>query len=198
MSSLASDFRMDTDVVEEVSDEEGSHVSDDVRGIPVTKGFSTSIQGNSSPIEFVESTHDDDANTSVDVDNEPVVIEAKTDVGGIVTLASVIAKRDEDYGDDYNGVKNEKFRDGQIHPGLRPRLQNIPALSKGVAEALSLFHYTAGKLPGGSWDLHFPKVDGKAGIERVVKNCKNESIFWDCVAQQVTQNRSEFFFSATF
>ena len=122
MSSSADDVRMDTDVVEEATDEEDNHVFDDVRGILVTKGFSTSIHGNSSPIEFSESTHDEDVNTLGDVDNEPEVIEAKTNVGGIVTLASVVAKRDEDYGDDYNGVKKDKFRDGQIHLGLRPRL----------------------------------------------------------------------------
>jgi hypothetical protein len=101
------------------------------------------------------------------------------------TLSAIIARRDEEYGNDYNGVKNDKFRDGGTHPGQRPRLQNIPSLSRGVAEALSMFCYTAGKLPGGSWNLHFPKQDGKPGIDRVVKNCKNESIFWDCVAQQV-------------
>ena len=70
MSSLEDVVRMDTDVVEEATGEEDIHVSYDVRGIPVTKGFSTSIQGNSSPIEFVESTYDEDVNTSVDVDNE--------------------------------------------------------------------------------------------------------------------------------
>ena len=109
MSSLVDDVRMDTDVVEEATDEEDNHVCDDVHGIPVTKGFSTLIEGNSCPIEFAESTHDEDVNTSVDVDNEPVVIEAKTHVGGIVTLASVIAKRDEDYGDDNNGVKKREI-----------------------------------------------------------------------------------------
>jgi hypothetical protein len=64
-----------------------------------------------------------------------VVIKANAYVGIAVTLSNIIAKRDKDYGDNYIGVKNEKFRDGQIHLGQRPQLQNIHTFSKGVAEA---------------------------------------------------------------
>jgi hypothetical protein len=46
MSSLADDFRMDTTVLDEIDDEEDIHVSADARGIPITKVFSVSIQGN--------------------------------------------------------------------------------------------------------------------------------------------------------
>jgi hypothetical protein len=81
MSSLADDLKMHTAVADEIGDGVDNHVSDDARGIPLTKWFSTSIQGNLSHIEFVESNHNDDGNISVDVDSETVVIKAKANVG---------------------------------------------------------------------------------------------------------------------
>jgi hypothetical protein len=151
-------------------------------GIAVTHGFSTSIQGNlPSPIE--EASIDDNEQT-IDADVEAA--EALDNVLEVEnTLETVIAKRDMEYGADYKGVRNQAFLSGQRFQGLRPKLQNIPALSRGVAESLTMFRFCAGKQPGGSWNLHFPRTDGKPGIARTLPACKNEAAFWDCVAQQV-------------
>ena len=58
-------------------------------------------------------------------------------------------------------------------------------LSRGVAELLAMRRYFIGKQPGGCSNLTFPRMDEKPGIFRTVPSCKNETTFWDCLAQQV-------------
>jgi len=49
-----------------------------------------------------------------------------------------------------------------------------------------MLHFIVGKQEGvGSWNLTFPHADGCPGFGKQVRNCKNESTFWDCLAQQV-------------
>jgi len=167
----------------EVGFEIDDEVADDERGIALTHGNSTSIQGNlpPSPIRVVNA---DDNDTTIDADEG--LIDALENVGVVVySLATVIAKRDMEYGDDYMGVKNQAFLDGNRYSGQRPRLQNIPELSRGIAESLGMLRYCDGKKPGGVWNLTYPREDGNPGIARSVPGCKNESFFWDCLAQQV-------------
>ena len=41
--------------------------------------------------------------------------------------------------------------------------------------------------------MHFPLPNGNPGIARSVPGCKNEAIFWDCVAQQVRIDSDVFY-----
>jgi hypothetical protein len=175
----ASDNEVDTDKDKDAA----ADVNSEHRGIAVTFGNPSSINENlPSPVD-----HEADENeNNRTAETEEDIIEALDNVIAVEnTLAAVIAKRDMEYGPDYLGVKNQSFLAGKQFSGQRPKLQNIPSLSRGVAETLSLFRFSAGKLPGGSWNLTFPRMDGKPGVFRSVPNCKKESTFWDCLAQQV-------------
>jgi len=179
---------VEEDVLGRDSDAEGEtnkeEEEDDVEefGIAVTRGFSTTIQGNlPSPIHN-ESMDDNDRTIDAEVE-VAATLEKVLEVEN--TLAAIFAKRDMEYGAYYNGVRNQAFLDGGRFRGLRPKLQNIPSLSMGLAKSLTMFRFCARKQPGGSWNMHFPLPDGKPGIPRSVPGCKNETTFWDCVAQQV-------------
>jgi hypothetical protein len=101
-------------------------------------------------------------------------------------LKGVIDMRDSEFSADYQSIKNEKFLVGDSHPGKRPRQQNIPSLSRDVAKTLAMFRFCAGKELGGTWNLTFPKRDGKQDPVRVFPSSKNEHTFWDCLALQVS------------
>ncbi len=158
---------------------ESSKYADDVdggmRGTTVTKGFSTTIQGNLSPICKFANSGDENNTFAEEVED---VIEVISHINlGEKTLKGVIDRRDSEFGADYQGIKNEKFLAGDRHPGKRPRLQNIHSLSNCVAETLAMFHFCAGKKPGGTWTLTFPKRAGKLGTVRAFPSVRTSTHF---------------------
>ncbi len=135
-------------------------------GIAVTRWFSTIVQGNVFLIR--EATLD----ISIVETEEEIVVALESVIVGETSLDNIIAKRDMEYGANYSDVKNEMLFAGECFPGLRPKLNNISSLSRGVAESLTLFRLYAGKQPGGGgpWNLTSPRTNENPGMGRVVTN----------------------------
>ena len=154
--------------------EDADDVDDGMRGTTVTRGFSTTIQGNLSPI-CTSANSGDENNITAEEDGGDIVEVISHINFGENTLKGVIDKRDSEFGVDYQGIKNEKFLAGDSHPGKRPRLQNIPSLSRDVAKTLAMFRFCAGKELGGTWNLTFPKRDGKP--DTVCKSAQYDDVW---------------------